>query len=138
MTGDMIYELLVAVNSLEPFDADNGYSSVTVEELSGELDVSLARVMRVLTKVGAVLAFGKDTSLHSSLVSKVCDIYEDPEFDEPKVVFAFASPNPILAVFIAAHFSLPFAYVSRLRSRRTRKRSGPTTQPTLSRGIEIG
>ena len=100
MTGDMLFELLVAVNTLEPFDADSGYNSVTIEELADELGVTTARVMRVLVKERATLAFGKDTSLHTSLVSKIVDVYEDPEFDEPKVGSYILSSIALLMIII--------------------------------------
>jgi len=77
MTGDQIYTLLQAVNTLDPFDSDTGYDvGMNVEEVAEELEISLDTIVKIIEKEKLNLPFGIKTVLHSSAIEKIRSVYE--------------------------------------------------------------
>ena len=48
LTGEQIYSLLQAVNTLDPFDSNLEYDTVPVEELAEDLGISSNRILKIL------------------------------------------------------------------------------------------
>jgi len=89
LTGEQIYSLLQALTSLDPFDSNIGYDTISIAELADELQVPISRVVKMCHKEKFNLPFGTDTSLHSSVVEhlrKVAEYdeyrYYEPDHDE--------------------------------------------------------
>lgn len=77
MTGEQIYTLLQAVNTLDPFDSDSGYyEGLSVEEVAEELDIDLDTIIKIAEKERLNLPFGLRTVLHASAVEKIRSVYE--------------------------------------------------------------
>lgn len=82
LTGNQVYELLEAVNTLDPYDADIGYDSVSVKELAEELDVNINRILKIIERENFHLPFGLDTVLHRDCIDRVKNIIDYNEYDD--------------------------------------------------------
>jgi len=82
LTGEQIFTLLQAINTLDPFDSNLEYDSVPVDELAEELGVSTNRILKILESKNINLPFGLDTVLHSSIIDSVKNSVDDNEFPD--------------------------------------------------------
>jgi hypothetical protein len=82
LTGEQIFTLLQAINTLDPFDSNLEYDSVPVDELAEELGVSTNRILKILESKNINLPFGLDTVLHSSIIDSVKNSVDDDEFPD--------------------------------------------------------
>ena len=82
LTGNQVYELLEAINTLDPYDADIGYDSVSVKELADELDVNINRILKIVERENFHLPFGLDTVLHRDCIDRIKNIIDYNEYDD--------------------------------------------------------
>ena len=86
LTGEQIFTLLQAINTLDPFDSNLEYDSVPVDELAEELGVSTNRILKILESKNINLPFGLDTVLHSSIIDSVKSSVDDDEFPDTEFI----------------------------------------------------
>jgi hypothetical protein len=86
LTGEQIFTLLQAINTLDPFDSNLEYDSVPVDELAEELGVSTNRILKILESKNINLPFGLDTVLHSSIIDSVKNSVDDDEFPDTEYI----------------------------------------------------
>ena len=82
LTGDQIFSLLNALNTLDAYESNAGYDSMSLKELADELNVSKAKILRISEMEGLNLPFGMETILHVSLVNKIRDGVMYDEYEE--------------------------------------------------------
>jgi hypothetical protein len=82
LTGNQIYELLEAINTLDPYDADIGYDSVSVKELADELDVNINRILKIIGRENFHLPFGLETVLHRDCIERIKNIIDYNEYED--------------------------------------------------------
>jgi len=73
MTGEQIFSLLNALNTLDAYEANAGYDSVSLKELAASIGVSKERIIKVAKLEEVNLPFGMDTVLHMAVAEKVRD-----------------------------------------------------------------
>lgn len=83
LTGDQIYTLLEAINSLDPLSANEEYDSVLVGELAEELGLTRSEMVGLCSKESVNLPFGLDTVVHMSVASRLRDLVGSGEFIPP-------------------------------------------------------
>lgn len=81
LTGDQISILMEALTTLDPFECNIEYDSMTVEEISASLGTTVDEVITVCNNRGINLPFGPSTVLHNSLVGKIRDLVESGDDD---------------------------------------------------------
>jgi len=86
LTGEQIYTLLQAINTLDPFDSNLEYDTVPVEELAEDLGISSNRILKILESKNINLPYGLDTVLHSSILDSVKTSVDDGEFEDNDVI----------------------------------------------------
>jgi hypothetical protein len=75
LTGDQVYSLLEALNSLDPFETNIDFDSMSVTALANELDIDLKEFMEICSDEGCNLPFGANTILHVSEVKRLRSSY---------------------------------------------------------------
>ena len=86
LTGEQIFTLLQAINTLDPFDSNLEYDTVPIDELAEELGISSNRILKILEAKDINLPFGLDTILHSSLIESVKSSVEDGDFPDTEYI----------------------------------------------------
>ena len=76
MTGEQVFMLLQAINSLDPLDSNVGYDSIRVDTLAEILGVSREFMVKVCIGENVNLPFGHDTVLHRDVVDQVKRVIE--------------------------------------------------------------
>lgn len=71
MTGEQIFSLLNAINTLDSFEANAGYDSVSLQELAYAIGISKERILKIAKLEEVNLPFGMNTVLHMSVAEKV-------------------------------------------------------------------
>lgn len=82
LNGEQIYTLLEAITSLDPFDSNISYDTVSLADLAEELDSTVEDIIKTCAKESFNLPFGTETYLHNSVVSRIRDIYSFDRNDE--------------------------------------------------------
>ena len=82
LTGNQVYELLEAINTLDPYDADIGYDSVSVKELADELDVNINRILKIIGRENFHLPYGLETVLHRDCIERIKNIIDYNEYED--------------------------------------------------------
>lgn len=75
LNGEQIYVLLQAITSLDPFDSNISYDTVSLEDLAVELETTVDNIIKICAKESFNLPFGTETFLHKSVVSRIREIY---------------------------------------------------------------
>jgi hypothetical protein len=97
LTGEQIFTLLQAVNSLDPSEAGLEYAdSLSAQELCDESGLSTNKLLDICRAEGFSLPFGLDTVLHVSVVQRILDAasgeqpggYVDDDTDDENVFVA--------------------------------------------------
>lgn len=86
LTGEQIFSLLQAINTLDPFDSNLEYDSLPVDELADELGISANRILKILESKEVNLPYGLDTVLHSSVIESVKSSIEDDDFPDTEYI----------------------------------------------------
>lgn len=81
LTGEQIFSLLNALTTLDAYESNAGYDSMSLGELAESLDVTKDRILRIAKKEELNLPFGLDTVLHVSLVDKIRNGVQYDEYD---------------------------------------------------------
>ena len=76
LTGEQIYTLLQALTSLDPYDSNAGYDTVSIRELGEEYDVSVNEVMKICKDEGIALPFGTGSILHDTVIEQIRRLLE--------------------------------------------------------------
>lgn len=84
LDGDQMYTLLQALSSLDPYDANAGYDSVSVYELAEDLEVTVKKILDLCEKEQINLPFGDDTILHTAVVEQLSRRLEYDDSDLPE------------------------------------------------------
>ena len=87
MTSEQAFSLLEALTSLDPYESNIEYDSLTADELARELELSVEKFCYICEAEHLNLPFGMDTVLHQTVVDKIRDCYT---FDE----YAFLDQEP--------------------------------------------
>jgi hypothetical protein len=74
LTGEQLYTVLEAVNTLDPSDANMDYDSIFVIELAEELGIPIKRIMDICEEQGFHMPFGKRSLLHQAAVDRIIEI----------------------------------------------------------------
>jgi len=75
LTGEQIFTLLQALNSLDPSEAGLEYAdSLSAQELCEESGMSASKLLAICRSEGFSLPFGLDTVLHVSVVQRIFDV----------------------------------------------------------------
>lgn len=75
LTGEQIFTLLQALNSLDPSEAGLEYAdSLSAQELCDESGMSTTKLVAICRTEGFSLPFGLDTVLHVSVVQRILDV----------------------------------------------------------------
>lgn len=82
MTGIQIFELLQAVNTLDPYDADTGYDAISIKDLAYDLDISIDRIISIIEKEKFNLPYGVKTVLHKSVIDRIKLVVENDEYND--------------------------------------------------------
>jgi hypothetical protein len=80
LMAEQIYTLLEALTSLDPFDSNVEYDSLSVTELADDLDIPIGRIIRICTGEGFNLPYGLDTMLHEAVVERIREVYEFDDY----------------------------------------------------------
>ena len=75
MTSEQAFSLLEALTSLDPYESNIEYDSLTADELAVELDLSVEKFCYICEAEHFNLPFGMDTVLHQTVVEKIRDVY---------------------------------------------------------------
>ena len=81
LTGEQIFSLLNALTTLDAYESNAGYDSMSLRELSELLEVTTDRILRIAKKEELNLPFGLDTVLHLSLVEKIQNGVQYDEYE---------------------------------------------------------
>jgi hypothetical protein len=82
LNGEQIYTLLEALTSLDPYEINIEYDSVTIRELADDLGISIKTIVNICEKQSYHLPFGLNTLLHSSAINQIKIIQEyDEEYN---------------------------------------------------------
>ena len=79
LTGDQIYTLMEAINTLDPFETNEGYDSMCVGDLADELDLTAAEMVRLCKEENVNLPFGLRTVAHESVVRRIRELVDSEE-----------------------------------------------------------
>ena len=84
LTGGQIFSLLNALNTLDAYESNAGYDSMSLSELAESLGISKQKILRISKKEELNLPFGMETVLHVSIIEKIkksvaYDEYTDDE-----------------------------------------------------------
>lgn len=82
LTGEQIYSLLQALTSLDVYESNAEYDSISMQELSEELGISRKKLLKMCSNENINLPFGYNTILHTSIVEQLRKISEYSEDDE--------------------------------------------------------
>ena len=81
MTGEQIYTLLQAINTLDPMEANLEYDAPALWQLAKELDIPLSGLLLLCERHEINLPFGDATTLHSTVAMQVRRLAEEEDFD---------------------------------------------------------
>ena len=70
LTGEQVHTLLEAVNSLDPFETNADYETLSLYELADDLGITAEKAMQICEKEDINLPFGMSTILHISVVEQ--------------------------------------------------------------------
>jgi len=76
LTGEQIYTLLQALTSLDPYDSNAGYDTVSISELADVFNISVNEVMKLCKDEGISLPFGSGSILHKNVVEQISRLLE--------------------------------------------------------------
>jgi len=76
LTGEQIYTLLQALTSLDPYDSNAGYDTVSISELADVFNVSVDEVIKICKDEGISLPFGTGSILHKNVVEQISRLLE--------------------------------------------------------------
>ena len=80
MTSEQAYSLLEALTSLDPYESNIEYDSLTADELAEELDLSVEKFCYICEAEHLNLPYGMDTVLHQTVVEKIRDVFTFDEY----------------------------------------------------------
>lgn len=81
MTGEQIFTLLTALNSLDPLDSNAGYDSVSVIELASDMNVSTQKIVEICIGEQIGLPYGVRTVLHLDVVDQIKRVADYDEYN---------------------------------------------------------
>ena len=79
LTGDQIYTLMEAINTLDPFETNEGYDSMCVGDLADELDLTASEMVRLCREENVNLPFGLRTVAHETVVRRIRELVDSEE-----------------------------------------------------------
>lgn len=82
LTGTDIYELLVALQSQDPAEVNDGYTGGTVMQFARQYDVSYKEVVDLCKEYDIALPFGSITVLHNNMYDLLRTYIEDGMTDD--------------------------------------------------------
>ena len=71
LTGEQVYTLLQALNSLDALDSNAGYDSLSVSELASDMNVSPKKIVEICVGESVGLPYGLNTVLHVDIVDQI-------------------------------------------------------------------
>ena len=71
LTGQQIYSLLEAINTLDPLESNIEYEGISARSLAYELNISESAIINIIERERLNLPYGIDTILHKSVVDKI-------------------------------------------------------------------
>lgn len=71
LTGEQTYTLLQALNSLDPFETNAGYETLSVWDLADEMNLSVDHMIRLCDQESIPLPYGASTMLHMSSIEQL-------------------------------------------------------------------
>ena len=73
-----------AINTLDPFESNIDYDSVSARELADEIGIPYSRMVKICERERFNLPFGLESILHRSVVDKITEIssYDDNQFED--------------------------------------------------------
>jgi hypothetical protein len=80
MVGGQVASLMEAVHSLDAFEANTEYDSITLQHIMSELNISLKKALKICRAENINLPFGLDTELHSSVQKRLRDVSDLPMY----------------------------------------------------------
>jgi hypothetical protein len=81
MTGEQVFTMLQALNSLDPLDSNAGYDSVTVSELATDMNVSTQKIVEICIGEQIGLPFGVRSVLHVDVVDQIKRVSDYDEYN---------------------------------------------------------
>ena len=81
LTGEQIFSVLNALNTLDAYETNAGYDSMSLLELADSLRLSKEKMLRIARVEGVNLPFGMATILHLSVVDKIKKRIDSEEED---------------------------------------------------------
>lgn len=76
LTGEQIYTLLQALTSLDPYDSNAGYDTISISELADVFNVTVDEVIKICKDEGISLPFGTGSILHKNVVEQISRLLE--------------------------------------------------------------
>lgn len=80
LTGEQVYAVMEAINTLDPLECNLDFDSVVARELVDDLQISQKKFVRICDDEGFNLPFGMDTVLHKSVVERIMEVHEYDEY----------------------------------------------------------
>jgi hypothetical protein len=80
LTADKIYTLMEAINTLDPFETNEGYDSVQVSDIANEQGLSTRQMVRLCRVEGVNLPFGLDSTVHVSVAERIRELIAEGEY----------------------------------------------------------
>ena len=87
LTGNQIFNLMEAVTTLDVYETNADYDSMTLKELVDEVGISMKTALKICRNEGFNLPYGPHSTLHNSIPAKFSEIcnwdqYQDVEGEE--------------------------------------------------------
>jgi hypothetical protein len=82
LTGEQLYSLLEAINTLDPVETSLDYDCTSARDVAYDLGISDKAVMKICDREGINLPFGIDSVIHNSCVDKIMQVYANDEYDD--------------------------------------------------------
>lgn len=82
LTGEQLYSVLEAVNTLDPSEANMDYDSTFAVELAEELDIPMSKIIKICEDEGFHLPYGRKSMLHRAAVDRITEIVSLEESDQ--------------------------------------------------------
>lgn len=80
LTGEQIFSLLEAINTLDPYESNIDFDSTTLRDIARELDISSEKAIDICESEGFNLPFGLDTICHIAVAEKIREVSAYDEF----------------------------------------------------------